>query len=133
MMKGFKIGLNETQLGIAMPEVAIEVTKNIISARNTEMALTQGTIFNTEEALEIGLIDEIASDKIEAIEKSLKFLNRYKNIPKEARALTKLAFRKKVLELLNADREKDIENFVNFIKSEATQKMLAAFFKAQKK
>lgn len=132
-MKGFKIGLNETQLGIAMPEVAIEVTKNIISPRNTEMALTQGTIFNTEEALEIGLIDEIVNDKNEAIEKSLNFLNRYKNIPKEARALTKLAFRKKVLELLNADREKDIENFVSFIMSEATQKMLANFFKAPKK
>jgi 3,2-trans-enoyl-CoA isomerase len=132
-MKGFKIGLNETQLGIAMPVVAIEVTKNIISARHTEMALTQGTIFNAEEALKIGLIDEIASDKNEAVEKSLKFLNRYKNIPKDARALTKLAFRKKVLDLLNADREKDIENFVNFAKSEATQKTLVAFLNSSKK
>lgn len=133
MMKGFKIGLNETQLGIAMPEVAIEVTKNIISARHTEMSLTQGTIFNTEEALKIGLIDEIANDKNEATEKSLKFLNRYKNIPKEARAETKLAFRKKVLNLFNADREKDIENFVSFVESEKTQKTLAAIFNAKKK
>lgn len=132
-MKGFKIGLNETQLGIAMPEVAIEVTKNIISPRHTEMALTQGTIFTTEEALKVGLIDEISKDKIEAIEKVSKFLNRYKNIPKEARAQTKLAFRKKVIELLNADREKDIKNFVNFVQSEATQKTLAGFFNPPKK
>lgn len=133
MMNGFKIGLNETQLGISMPEVAIEVTKNIISARRTEIALTQGTIFTTQEAFEIGLVDEIATDKNEATEKCLKFLNSYKNIPKEARALTKLNFRKKVLDLFNADRERDIENFVNFTKSKATQKMLKAFLDSSKK
>ena len=97
------------------------------------MALTQGTIFNTEDALKIGLIDEIAEDKNEATEKCLKFLSRYKNIPKEARALTKLAFRRKVLELLNADREKDIENFVNFVTNEGNQKMMLNFFKGAKK
>lgn len=133
MLKGFKIGLNETQLGIAMPEVAIQVTKNIISARQTEMALTNGTLFSSEEALSIGLVDEIVDEKSQALQKSLEFLKRSSKVSPVARAQTKRVFRRKITDLLEADREKDIEAFVAFIQNPATQKMLRAFLKPTKK
>lgn len=133
MLKGFKIGLNETQLGISMPLAAIELTKNIISARQTEMALTNGTLFTTEEALNIGLVDEIANEKLEALQKCLKFLKKSSKVSQIARAQTKQFFRKSVIDLLEGDREKDIEAFVTFIQNPGTQKMLSAFLKPPRK
>lgn len=133
MVKGFKIGLNETQLGIAMPEAALEVCKNIISPRHTEAAFTLATIFNTEEAHKLGLVDDIAEDKNEAIQKSLSYLKRFNTIPSGARAQTKNTFRKRGLELFNTDREGDINNFVNFVQNPETQKQLSAALKMLRK
>lgn len=48
--------------------------KNVISSRQAELALTTGRLFTTDEALKIGLIDEVATDKADAIAKAEKFL-----------------------------------------------------------
>lgn len=53
------------------------------------MALTLGTLFTTEEALKIGLIDEIAKDKTELIQKCESFIGKFKKIPPIARMHTK--------------------------------------------
>jgi 3,2-trans-enoyl-CoA isomerase len=45
-----------------------------ISRRDAELALTNGSLFTTEEALNIGLIDEVATDKNDAILKANSFL-----------------------------------------------------------
>lgn len=133
MLPDFKIGLNETQLGIAVPEVAILATKNIISSRESEMALTLGTIFGTEKALEIGLIDEIAKDKAEAIAKCESFMNKFKGVPTLARGITKQFFRKKIVDLMSDNKERDVENFVNYVLDPASQQSLKAFLDAPKK
>jgi len=48
--------------------------RNVISNRDTELALTTGRLFTTDEALKIGLIDEVAKDKADAVAKAEKFL-----------------------------------------------------------
>jgi enoyl-CoA hydratase/carnithine racemase len=48
--------------------------RNVISNRQTELALTTGRLFTTDEALKIGLIDEVATDKADAVAKAEKFL-----------------------------------------------------------
>jgi 3,2-trans-enoyl-CoA isomerase len=48
--------------------------KNVLSNRQAELALTTGHLFTTDEALKIGLIDEMATDKADAIAKAEKFL-----------------------------------------------------------
>lgn len=53
------------------------------------MALTLGTMFTTEEALKVGLIDEIAKDKTELIQKCEKFIGKFRKIPEIARAYSK--------------------------------------------
>lgn len=54
------------------------------------MALTLGTLFSTEEALKVGLIDDIAQDKTECIQKCEKFLLKFKNISPVAREYSKM-------------------------------------------
>jgi 3,2-trans-enoyl-CoA isomerase len=48
--------------------------RNVISNRQTELALTTGRLFTTDEALKVGLIDEVATDKADAVAKAEKFL-----------------------------------------------------------
>ncbi|XP_070500393.1 enoyl-CoA delta isomerase 1, mitochondrial-like [Chironomus tepperi] len=133
MLPNFKIGLNETQLGIAVPEVAILATKNVISSRDSEMALTLGTVFSSEKALEIGLVDEIAKDQAEAIAKCEAFMLKFKSVPALARGITKQLFRKKIVDLMSGNKEKDVENFVSYVLDPASQQSLKAFLDRSKK
>lgn len=62
----FRIGLNETQLGIVAPYWFRDSMINTVGVRQTEMALQLGTLFSSEEALKIGLIDVEAPDQATA-------------------------------------------------------------------
>jgi 3,2-trans-enoyl-CoA isomerase len=97
------------------------------------MALTLGAVFSTDEALKIGLVDEIATDKADAIARSEAFLSKFKKIPAMARGITKQFFRKKVIDLMTENREKDVENFVSYVMDPASQKSLQAFMDSKKK
>lgn len=133
MVPNSKIGLNETQLGIAVPEVAVLATKNILSSRESEMALTLGRVFDTDEAYKIGLIDEIAKDKEEAIAKSEVFLLKFKKIPALARGISKQMYRKKVVDLMSGSKDADVKNFVSYVMDPASQASLKAFLERSKK
>lgn len=95
MLPKFTIGLNETQLGIVAPSWFQAPMRSVIGARQAELALTTGRMFTTDEALKVGLIDEIASDKADLITKAENFINRFARIPPVARSMTKISFRSK--------------------------------------
>lgn len=77
-----------------MPAPIIKTMQSILSTRQSEIAILNGTLFTTEEALKVGLVDEIASDKSDAIIKCEKYLNRLKRIPPNARGKTKQNIRR---------------------------------------
>ncbi|KAF5304090.1 hypothetical protein FQA39_LY01875 [Lamprigera yunnana] len=98
MVDNYKLGLNETQLGITVPDWLSKAMSNCIGARNTELALTSGRLFSTKEALDINLIDEIAADKEDAMKKTLKFLEVFKATSPMARAYIKNKLRGPAIE-----------------------------------
>lgn len=55
MCPNFKIGLNESQLGIVAPKFLRETFRNTIGHREAEKALTLGTMYSTDEALKVSL------------------------------------------------------------------------------
>lgn len=136
MLPKYTIGLNETQLGIVAPSWFMATMRNTISARKAEMALTLGTLFKTEEALKIGMIDEIVADRADAIAKCEAFLKKYDKIPPMARAVTKQMYRQQDIKELESNREADIELFVTAITNEKIQTSLGryvAFLKWRKR
>jgi len=132
MVPKYTIGLNETQLGIVAPAWFMESMRNTIPVRAAEMALTLGTLFQTEDALRIGLIDEIAVDKADALAKSEAYLNRFKKIPPMARALTKQNFRIKAIQELEDNRSQDVEQFLATVTSPKVQQSLELYLEALK-
>lgn len=133
MVKSSKIGITGARLGIAIPLPMIYVMRNIISNRLTETSLLSGALYTTEDALKIGLIDEIAVDKADALAKCEKYLNRLKDIPLEARGITKQSMRRFELEEISKNRERDVEEFVRTVLSVEAQSSFEAFLTGNKK
>lgn len=106
--------------------------RNVLSARETEKALTLGTMFNTDEASKIGLIDEIATDKADALKRCENFLLQFAEVSPDARALTKRSLRGKDIAALEDDREHDLQKFLFFVNSPKVQKGLELYMEALK-
>lgn len=106
---------------------------NILPTRVTENALTLGTMFSTDEAFKIGLVDELAADKAEAIAKCEKFLGQFRKISPEARALTKLTLRSKAISELEESRDQDVQMFAFAVNMPQVQKGLGLYMESLKK
>lgn len=55
----------------------------VIGNRRSELSLTTGKMYTTEEALQIGLIDESVPDADTALKNGLQFLNDFQKISRE--------------------------------------------------
>ncbi|XP_063827816.1 enoyl-CoA delta isomerase 1, mitochondrial-like [Ostrinia nubilalis] len=128
----FGIGLNETALGIVAPRWFMDTLCNVIPQRQAELALTTGRMFSVDEALKVGLIDETASDKADAIAKCKKFMAKFENIPPAARSLTKQKIRMDPIIRLEKTREADLNEFKTFCKLPQVQKGLGMYIQMLK-
>ena len=122
----FNIGLNETLLGIVAPTWVRSVDKifrhlikelnfqfidtmvNVIGQRESERALQLGHLYSGEEALKVGLIDELVAPA-EMEERVQMQLKQWLKVPPKARAITKTILRQPVAEKLIKNKESDIE------------------------
>ncbi|CAH2039449.1 unnamed protein product, partial [Iphiclides podalirius] len=77
----YTIGLNETALGIVAPTWFMDTMCHTIPIRQAEYALTTARMFTVDEALQVGLIDEAATDKADTIEKCKNFIKKFDKIP----------------------------------------------------
>ncbi|XP_037046690.1 enoyl-CoA delta isomerase 1, mitochondrial-like [Bradysia coprophila] len=133
MCPNYNIGLNETRLGIVAPIFLRASLRNTISQREAEKALTFGTLYSTDKALRIGLIDEIANDKAEAIQKCENFLAQFRNVSAMARSFTKTSLRKKDLEELENGREDDFQSFWSRLIQPEVQTQIGEYLQSLKK
>ncbi|XP_052851790.1 enoyl-CoA delta isomerase 1, mitochondrial [Drosophila gunungcola] len=133
MLPKFTIGLNETQLGIVAPKWFMSTFLSVLPQREAERALNQGRMFTTEEALKVGLIDETANSKEEAIEKCTAFIGTFAKVNPLARSLTKQQFRAADLQQLENERKDDLEKFLFFVNQPAVQKGLGIYLEGLKK
>lgn len=81
----------------------------------------------------IGLVDEVAADKAEAVAKCESFLGEFRKIAPQARALTKQMLRKAELMALEENRKQDMELFVFAVNQKKTQAGLEVYMQSLKK
>lgn len=134
MIKNYNIGLNESVVGIVPPQFVNAVTRAALSTRQGEIALTSGKLYSADEALKLGMIDEIANDESEALKKSIAFLETQMKIPAFARGLVKQSYRKPELDLVRdpKNRSRDSQIFIDHIMRPATQKVLIDYVEGLK-
>lgn len=129
------IGLNETKLGIVAPFWFAETLVNTVGFRRSERLLQLGELVTPQQALAIGLVDEVVPTAdvvpraVAAVEELLK-LNDW------ARASTKAMLRAQTVRSLAENRDADVRNFVDFATSAPVQASLeqyVAMLKSRKK
>lgn len=132
MCPNLTIGLNETRLGIIAPQWFQSSMRNVVSVRETEKALTLGSMFTTDEALKIGLVDAVASTKADALKQCKDFILQFAKVSPDARAVTKLNLRKKDLAELENNRDSDLQTFLSYVNQPKVQKGLELYMESLK-
>jgi 3,2-trans-enoyl-CoA isomerase len=86
---GFAMGLNEVQVGMAPPMWVHRLVLNAMGSRRSILAMQKGTIYDKDECLKFGLVDEIVNDN-ELINAGVHTVEEYMKLPPVARADAKL-------------------------------------------
>ncbi|KAM5227338.1 enoyl-CoA delta isomerase 1, mitochondrial [Ctenodactylus gundi] len=128
----YRIGLNETLLGIVAPFWFKDTLVNTIGHRATERALQLGLLFQPAEAFQVGLVDQLVpEDQVQST--ALSVMTQWLAIPEHARQLTKTLMRKATADNLVRQREADIQNFVSFVSRDSIQRSLQAYLEGLRK
>ena len=120
------IGLNESQLGIVAPPWLAQQMMDTIGRRRAELALSLGLLYTAEEALEIGLIDELVPmDEVQ--ERAYQAAVQWGKIPPNGRMAIKMQVRRERLNQLEATRQEDLDNFCRVVTSDKVQRDLTSY------
>lgn len=123
----FRIGLNESSLGMAAPVWVQRLMSDVMGKRQTAQAVLSSTLFATEEAFRIGLIDEMADNAEDALEKAESYLDMYRDMPLFSIIETKLTTRKEFISKFESEREFDMVNFSKLVLAPAAQDLIGRF------
>ncbi|KEZ97436.1 enoyl-CoA hydratase, partial [Xanthomonas vasicola pv. vasculorum NCPPB 895] len=62
--KPYGIGLNEVQVGLAAPEGIQRLLRRVVGAHRAERLLISGQLLPAEQAVKIGLVDELVDGEL---------------------------------------------------------------------
>ena len=94
--------------------------------------LQLGSLLQPEEALSIGLVDELVEHGT-ALARAHDILAMYVKVDPNARASSKLLLRSRALDRLRNSKEADIDQFIKFCMSEKVQRSLGLYLEMLKK
>ena len=120
------IGLNEAQFGLVAPPWMGQLLLRTVGFRAGEEALSMGTLFSPEEALEVGLVDKVVRRDV-VLDTSYEVAGKFAKIPSQARYASKMLARKEYVDHLLDNREWDVNHFCNVVLDENVQKGLGAY------
>jgi enoyl-CoA hydratase len=95
----FKIGLNETAIGMSLPVFGLELAKSRLSKRAQTAAVIQATLYGPEEAQTVGCLDELVSPE-EVVDTALQRASALAEYPGEAYAANKIGIRAEAIEAI---------------------------------
>ncbi|KAG8347757.1 putative Enoyl CoA hydratase isomerase [Trypanosoma vivax] len=125
----YRIGLNETKLGIAAPPWVIPAYAYIVGSRNAERMLQLGETPTADEALRIGLVDVVVEDEQLLRDAAVKEAERFMAVPQQARWMSRDMLRREFLQFIatEEDREYDTQFFVELMMNPEVQKGLDSY------
>ncbi len=88
----YKIGLNEVQVGIAVPEAIQLALRRVVGAYRAERLLVAGAMIDADEALRVGFVDELA-EPTHVVTRSREWLAALLKLPPTAMNQTRLIAR----------------------------------------
>tara|TARA_Y100001935_G_scaffold234750_1_gene218229 strand:- start:314 stop:1066 length:753 start_codon:yes stop_codon:yes gene_type:complete len=124
MSKGkYVIGLNEVDVGLTVPHGIGSVFQYVVGERNAEDLLLKAKLISPEDALKVGLVDEIC-DLGNILDTVLERIDSAANLHSNQQVLTKKILRDQVTNLILQNFNNDTELILDSWFSDSGQKRL---------
>jgi 3,2-trans-enoyl-CoA isomerase len=109
--KPFRIGLNETRVGLTVPPEIQAGLRRLVGAYRAERLMVAGAMVDAEEALRIGFVDELA-DLDAVLPRAIEWLHALLALPVRAMSETRRIARADLVAAFDAAHRKDVDAFV---------------------
>lgn len=129
---GYRIGLNEVQVGLPMPRVIYTTLVRVVGVRQAERLSVGGALLGAGEAKEIGLVDELVAPEL-VVERALERARDYVALPANAMRATRALARRDLADAFAREERATWEAFVADWYSAETQGALRALVERLKK
>ena len=110
--KPFRIGLNEVQVGLSVPECIQFALRRLIGGYRAERLMVSGTLLDAEQALAIGLVDEL-TDADQVVTRALAWLHDLLKLPPQAMSTTRLLCRSDLINVFADPTKLSVEEFAD--------------------
>lgn len=124
----YRIGLNETQVGLVAPEGIQRLLRRVVGSHRAERLLVSGDLIDAATALGFGLVDELIDVSVEpaaVTQRAVAWLDTLLTLPREAMLQTRAIARADLVEALEP-RHIELERFIDAWQSPGTQAALHA-------
>lgn len=128
----YRIGLNETQVGLVVPDAIQVLMRRVVGAHRAERLMVAGAMIDSEQALAIGLVDEL-TDIEHVSTRARHFLGELAPLPRDAMLHTRRIARADLHAALDGFRDEELDGFVDRWFSRETQNALQALVAKLKK
>lgn len=119
----YKIGLNEVQVGLAVPEVLQMALARLTGPHTAERLVVSGELISPSEALRIGLVDKVV-DSAEVVHEALGWCRHHLALSRKAMRETRRIARKQLTGLFSDPDQLGLDNFVEHWFHDTTQSVL---------
>jgi enoyl-CoA hydratase len=106
------IGMNGIRLGIPLPSAALEIARFGLPAHHLTYVLYSGRLFKSDEAMKLGLVNEVVSDA-QLLDSALARLKEFTEHIGNPAASLKMALRQSTVERINKDAAAMREAFLD--------------------
>lgn len=129
----FKIGLNETRVGLMLPGFIHQALVRLVGPHRAERLIVSGALLDPDQALQAGLVDEVATDPAATVEAALAWCQEHLSLPPRAMSTNRKTMRASLVELFAGAAEAEHEAFLEVWFSNETQATLHALVESLKK
>ncbi len=130
--KPFRIGLNEVQVGLVVPEVIQMALRRLVGAYRAERLMVAGAMISAEEALPLGFVDELVDPSL-VVARTREWLASLLALPAHALAATRRLARADLAAAFADPASFGIDEFVEGWFAPQTQAVLQALVARLKK
>jgi enoyl-CoA hydratase/carnithine racemase len=128
----FRIGLNETQVGLTVPDAIQYLMRRVVGAHRAERLIVAGAMVESEQAHALGLVDAL-TDAGEVVTLARNWLTELLALPSSPMLATRRIARTDVIEALDAFADADLNRFLDGWYSDDSQIALKALLARLKK
>jgi len=118
----FKTGFNEVQVGLVVPPQVHLALVRLIGAHTAERILVAGEIMDAQRAFDIGLVDELADDPDQVVQRAIEWCRGLLALPRTAMSLSRAMARADLHRIFEGDY--DVARFTDVWFEETTQRTL---------